>query len=134
MIGLVTTAFAGIKAQKFKVSQHEDGYQIWFEAEDHTERLPDNDKFFPVVVKDGAFSQAITRTGKGGGRISCTFDVSQAGGKGGEWYFWGRVINPSNTSNFLLVDDHKGDEIPNLKGKGPFNFPGQNRQRAFEQS
>jgi len=104
MIGLVTTAFAGIKAQKFKVSQHEDGYQIWFEAEDHTERLPDNDKFFPVVVKDGAFSQAITRTGKGGRCISCT------------------------------VDDHKGDEIPNLKGKGPFNFPGQNRQRAFEQS
>ena len=81
MIGLVTTAFAGIKAQKFKVSQHEDGYQIWFEAEDHTERLPDNDKFFPVVVKDGAFSQAITRTGKGGGRISCTFDDSQPGGK-----------------------------------------------------
>lgn len=32
------------------------------------------------------------------------------------------------------LEDHKGDEIPNLKGKGPFNFPGQNRQRAFEQS
>ena len=89
MIGLVTTEFAGIKAQKFKVSQHKDGHQIWFEAEDYTERLPDNDEFYPVVAKDGAFGQAITRTGNGGGRISYTFDISQADGKGGEWYFLG---------------------------------------------
>ena len=134
MIGLVTTAFAGIKAQKFKVSQHKDGHQIWFEAEDYTERLPDNDEFYPVVAKDGAFGQAITRTGNGGGRISYTFDISQADGKGGEWYFWGRVINPSNTSDFMLIESDPEDKgrIPTA---APFAAAGLGKDdRIFEQS
>ena len=76
----------------------------------------------------------INRTGMTGGYIRWTFDIKKAGGKGGGWYFWGRVINPQNTSDFILVEGHKGDNIPDLKGKGPFVFAGQNGQRAFEQN
>ena len=61
-------------------------------------------------------------------------DVKRAGGKGGEWYFWGRVITPQNTSDFILIDGNKSDNPPKLKGKGPFNLAGQNDQRAFEQN
>ena len=69
-----------------------------------------------------------------GGYIRWTFDIKRAGGKGGDWYFWGRVINPQNTSDFILVEGHKGDNIPDLKGKRPFGVAGNNGQRAFEQN
>ena len=60
---------------------------------------------------------------------TAVFDISQAGGKGGEWYFWGRVINPSNLSDWLVVDGYPGDKIPALKGKDIFNIQGVVPQR-----
>jgi hypothetical protein len=62
--------------------------------------------------------------------IIYTFDVSLAGGKGGTWYFWGRVINPNNNSDFLLVEGHPGDPMPvTLPMSGLVNG-----HRVFEQS
>ena len=40
------------------------------------------------------------------------FRHKRAGGKGGKWYFWRQVVNPSNTSDFLLVGSHKGGIFP----------------------
>ncbi|MHC4190145.1 MAG: hypothetical protein ACYSUB_10805, partial [Planctomycetota bacterium] len=106
--------------KNFKISKYRGGHQIWFEAEDYDERNPDTDQFYPVVDADGAFGQAITRAGGSGGMIRWTFDISAADGRGGTWYFWGRILNPAGQSDFMLVEGHPGDaEIPT----GP-PFPG----------
>jgi hypothetical protein len=96
-----------------RVSNYGGGHQIWFEAEDYDERDPDTDQFYPVVGKDGAFGKAITRAGGEGGMIRWTFDISAAGDNGGTWYFWYRGINPSNSSDYMLVEGDPDDaEIP----------------------
>jgi hypothetical protein len=110
-----------------KVSNYGGGSQVWFEAEAYDERNPDTDQHYKVVDKDDAFGKAITRMG-GGGMISWTFDISKAGGKSGEWYFWGREINPSNQSDYLLVKGDPGDKkIPD----GP-PFPQGDAQAPFD--
>ncbi|MBM3240189.1 hypothetical protein FJZ31_28220 [Candidatus Poribacteria bacterium] len=112
----------------FKVSNYGGSHQIWFEAEAYDERKPDADQYYKVVAKDDAFGKAINRTGQSGGMISWTFDISKAKGKSGEWYFWGREINPSNQSDYLLVKGDSGDkEIPN----GP-PFPGGDGAKPFD--
>jgi len=114
--------------ENFKVSEHGGGHQIWFEAEDYDERNPDTDQYYPVVDEAGAFGQAITRAGGAGGMIRWTFDISRAGGKSGTWYFWARIINPSNQSDYMLVEGDPGDaEIPT----GP-PFPGSDGTAPFE--
>jgi len=106
---LITVPVYAVKNYKF--SNYAGGHQIWFEVEDYDERDPDTDEYFPVVYKSGAFGQAITRTGVPGGMISWTFDISKAGGKGGTWYFWGRVINPEGSSDFMFVEGSPGDPV-----------------------
>jgi len=96
--------------EKFKTSNFGGAHQIWFEAEDFDERIPDTDECFPVVDAAGAFGQAISRGGDGG-RISWTFDISAADGKGGTWHFWGRVLNPDNRSDYMLVEGDPGDPV-----------------------
>jgi len=106
--------------KSYKTSHFGNARQIWFEVEDYDERNPDTQAFYPVVDAAGAFGKAITRAGGAGGMIRWTFDISAAGGKGGTWYFWGRIINPSNSSDYMLVEGDPGDPtIP----KGP-PFPG----------
>jgi hypothetical protein len=96
-----------------KVSNHGNGHQIWFEAEDFDERNPNTPDYSPVVDQAGAFGKALGRTGAAGGMLRWTFDIGVAGGKGGTWYFWGRVLNPNNRSDFLLIkDDPQGPPIP----------------------
>ncbi|MHC4507667.1 MAG: hypothetical protein ACYTAO_01740 [Planctomycetota bacterium] len=96
--------------ETFKVSNYGGGHQIWFEAE-HFDELDPSD-FCQVVDQAGAYGQAVTRGG-GNGRVRWAFDVSKAGGTGGTWYFWGRVLNPDNRSDFMLVEGHPGDpQIP----------------------
>jgi len=102
----------------FKVSQLGGAHQIWFEVEDYDERNPDTDEHYPVVDADDAFGQAINRTGVGGGMIRYTFDISAAGGSGGDWYFWARIINPNNTSDYLLVEGDPDD--PDIPDGPPF--------------
>jgi hypothetical protein len=109
VVSLLTTPVHAVK--NFKISSYGGGHQIWFEVEDFDERSPENDQYYPVVDADGAFGQAITRAGDAGGMIRWTFDISLAGGKGGTWYFWGRVLNPDNRSDFLLVEGHPGDPV-----------------------
>ncbi len=70
--------------ENFKISNYAGAHPIWFEAEDFDERIPDTDECFPVVDAAGAFGQTISRGGDGG-RISWTFDISAADGKGGTW-------------------------------------------------
>ncbi len=41
------------------------------------------------------------------------FDISEAGGGGGTWYLWCRMINPTNRSEWLWVLGDDGDEVPN---------------------
>jgi len=106
---LLTTPVHAVK--NFKISGYEGGHQIWFEVEEFDERDPEGDQYYPVVDADGAFGQAITRAGDEGGMIRWTFDISTAGGKGGTWYFWGRVLNPENRSDFMLVEGHPGDPV-----------------------
>jgi len=99
--------------QNAKVSNVGGVSQVWFEAEDYDVRDPDTDDYYIVVDKDGAFGKTITRAGDGGGMINWTFDVSAAGGSGGTWYFWGRVHNVGNVSDYMLVEGDPDDaEIP----------------------
>ena len=96
-LGLTMPAYA---VKNVKVSNHGNGRQIWFEAEDFDERNPNTADYSPVVDQAGAFGKALGRTGASGGMMRWTFDISAAGGKGGTWYFWGRVLNPNNRSDF----------------------------------
>ncbi|MBM3239043.1 hypothetical protein FJZ31_22345 [Candidatus Poribacteria bacterium] len=125
---LLLTAASAYAVKVFKISNYGGGRQIWFEAEAYDERNPDNDQYYKVVDKDGAFGKTITRTGVVGGMIRWTFDISAAGGKGGTWYFWGRTTNPNNQSDYLLVLGDPGDKkIP----EGP-PFPGGDAVEPFD--
>ncbi len=118
----------------FKISNYAGGHQIWFEAEDYDELDPSG--FCQVVDEAGAFGKAVTRGG-GNGMVRWTFDISVAGGKGGTWYFWGRVLNPDNRSDFMLVEGDPGDaEIPGPPYPGGDSAPEFNRDddRIFEQT
>ncbi len=111
-IALVLTMPA-YAVKNFKISSYGNGHQIWFEAEDFDERNPNTADYSPVVDQAGAFGKAVGRTGAAGGMMRWTFDVSAAGGKGGTWYFWGRVLNPNNRSDYLLIQgDPQGPPIP----------------------
>jgi hypothetical protein len=112
----------------FKTSNFGNAHQIWFQAEDYDERNPDTDQYYPVVDAAGAFGKAVTRAGGAGGMIRWTFDISAAGGKGGTWYFWGRIINPSNMSDYMLVKGDPGDPV--IPDKPP--FPGGSGSAPFD--
>jgi len=137
---LVTLLFATapvLAVETIKVSNYGGAHQIWFEVEAFDERSPDVDTFYTVVDADGAFGQAINRTVRGQGMIRWTFDISKAGGSGGTWYFWGRVINPGNASDFMIVEGDPDD--PPLPDGPPFPRPGsaqgfENAQRAFDEN
>jgi hypothetical protein len=100
--------------ETFKVSNYGGGTQIWFEVEHFDERNPDNDSSFALSDEPGAYGRSINSLSGDAGAtmIRYTFNIGAAGGKGGTWYFWGRVINPSNQSDFMLVDGHPGDQTP----------------------
>ncbi len=124
--------------KNFKTSNYGKGHQIWFEAEDFDERNPNTADYSPVVDSQGAFGKAVGRTGASGGMMRWTFDISAAGGKGGTWYFWGRVLNPNNRSDFLLIEgDPQGPPIPSGPpfpagdGTAPFVTA---RDRIFEET
>ena len=113
--------------KNMKISGYGGGHQIWFEAEDFDERNPESGQYFPVVDEAGAFGQAVSRAGGVGGMIRWTFDISTAGGTGGTWYFWGRVINPINQSDWMIVEGDPDDpEVPS----GP-PFPGTTSAAEF---
>lgn len=120
--------------KEFKVSSFAGAVQIWFEAEDFDERNPEGDRYFRVTgegnapaAPKGAFGAAVTRSGGPGGMIRWDFDISYTEGKGGIWYFWARVYNPNNMSDYLLVKDDPDDDIPN----GP-PFPGGDMAKPFD--
>jgi len=122
--------------KNYKISNYGKGHQIWFEAEDFTERNPNAADYSPVVDQAGAFGKAVGRTGAAGGMMRWTFDISATGGKGGTWYFWGRVLNPNNRSDYLLIEgDPQGPPIPSGPsfpagdGTAPFTNA---RDRIFE--
>jgi hypothetical protein len=132
LVALLLVTMPVYAVEIFRVSNVGGGSQIWFEVEDYDERNPDEDQYYKLVDKDDAFGQAINRTGVAGGMIRWTFDISKADGGGGTWYFWARLINPNNTSDFMAVAGHPGDDI--LDGP-PYNVPGWgNDKRVFEQS
>jgi regulation of enolase protein 1 (concanavalin A-like superfamily) len=131
---LTVPVYAG---KNYKISNYGGGHQIWFEAEDYDERNPDTAQYYPVVDQAGAFGKAITRAGGAGGMIRWVFDISAAGGKGGTWYFWGRVIDPSNQSDYMLVEGDPDDAtiptgppFPGNSGTAPFTDAD---DRVFEQ-
>ena len=127
----------------YRVSAAGGANQIWFEAEDYDERAPDandaGDEYYLVVPHAGANGKAITRAGGNGGYIKWTFDVSAAGGAGGEWRFWARVINPNNTSDYLVVEGSDDEKIAAALALG-VPYPGRpgpfvdGEDRIFEQS
>jgi len=134
-LALTMPAYA---VKNVKVSNYGQGHQIWFEAEDFDERNPNTADYCPVVDQAGAFGKAVGRTGAAGGMMRWTFDISAAGGKSGTWYFWGRVLNPNNRSDFLLIaGDPQGPPIPSGPpfpagdGTAPFVTA---RDRIFEET
>jgi len=136
LAALLLITMPAYAVKKCKISSYGGAHQIWFEVEDYDKRDPDTDQYFRVVDRAGAFGKAITRAGGAGGMIRWIFDISQAGGKGGTWYFWGRVINPSNQSDFMVVEGHPGD--PTLPAGPPYpgtsSAPGfTNSHRVFEE-
>ncbi len=124
-LALTMPAYA---VKTFKTSNFGNAHQIWFEAEDYDERNPDTNQFYPVVDAAGAFGKAVTRAGDQGGMIRWTFDISAAGGKGGTWYFWARLNNPGNTSDYMLVKGDPGDAV--IPDKAP--FPGEDGAAPFD--
>ena len=122
----------------YKVSQNAGGHQIWFEAEAFDERNPDNEDHYVVVNQGDANGQAINRAAGSGGYVKYTFDISQAGGVAGTWYFWCRLINPNNTSDYLVVEGVDDQKIADALDMDP--FPGRpgpfldGEDRIFEQS
>jgi len=120
--------------EEFKVSDFAAAIQIWFEAEDFDERNPEGDRYFIVTgqpgapeAPKGAFGEAVTRRGGSGGMIRWDFDISFTEGEAGTWYFWGRVHNVGNLSDYMLVKDDPDDDIPN----GP-PFPGGDAAAPFD--
>ncbi len=127
-IGLFLITAPVHAVRNMKISNYGGGHQIWFEAEDYDERNPDTDQYYPVVDAADAFGQAITRAGGAGGMISWTFDISAADGKAGTWFFWARVLNPDNRSDYMLVEADPGDaEIPAAPP-----FPGDDGTAPFD--
>ena len=121
----------------YRVSEFGNGNQIWFEANFYDERVPDEDQFYQVVPKTGAFfNDAVNRTDNTGGYLRFDFDLTETAGAGGTWYFWGREINPNNQSDYLFVEGHPGDdpipfdEDPIPGGEGTFG----NDKRIFEEN
>ena len=116
---LLMQPFIGFAVEEFKVSEYGKGEQIWFEAEAFDER--DSEDAYKlgkgekaVDPADGAFGDIVTNTGRDGW-ILYRFDISRAGGKAGEWRFIGRLINPSNHSDWLWVLGDDGNVIPKDK-------------------
>ena len=114
MMLLISTSLWAV--ENIKVSEYGDGVQIWFQAEDFDERSPNEnyklgDEEGALDPADGAFGDIITNAG-GNGWILYRFDISRAGGEAGQWRFIGRIINPSNASDWLWVLGDDGDEIP----------------------
>ena len=134
IFGLLLLATSSVSAVEiFKISNYGGASQIWFEVEDYDERNPDDDRNFALSDEPGAFGRSINSLdvgGDGAAYVRYTFDISKAGGSGGTWYFWGRVINPSNQSDFMVVEGHPGDPISvTLPVSGLVNG-----QRIFEQN
>ena len=109
------TSFA---VEEFKVSENGKGEQVWFEAEAFDDR--DSEDVYKlgkgekaVDPADGAFGDIVTNVG-GQGWLLYTFDISRAGGKAGDWRFIGRLINPSNHSDWLWVLGDDGAKIPEV--------------------
>jgi hypothetical protein len=120
--------------EEFKVSAFAGSVQIWFEAEAFDERIPDSSQYFQVTGEPGApdtpkdaFDEAITRRGGAGGAILWRFDIKYADGDEGIWYFWARVLNPNNMSDYMMVEGDPEDEIP----EGP-PFPGSDGTPPFD--
>ena len=139
LAALMPTPSYALKA--FKVSNHNvanaagKGNQIWFEVEDYTKMSPEGNEHWTTEKMDKAYGKTVlSPTGKFGTMLRFDFDISACGAsaKGGEWYFWARLVNPNNLSEFLLVKGHPSDTIPAEapKDRGPFN----NKQRIFEES
>lgn len=132
---LVCVPISVFAVKEFKVSANGGGVQIWFEAEAFDERNPEGEQYFKVTGKQnnpkapaGAFGEAITRSGAAGGMIRWDFDISYVDGKSGNWTFWGRVLNPNNMSDYMLVKDDQNDKkIPDA-----FPFPGGDAVAPFD--
>jgi hypothetical protein len=138
-----TTPVRAVK--EFRTSHYAGGNQIWFEAETFDERDPA--KTYQLRTAEaklkttaGVFGDAITNPrGVDGGWLLYRFDISQIGGKAGTWYFWGRVVNPNNQSDWLWVVgvDGKGNDVPVAKPKeiaDAADVLAQAKHRIFEAS
>lgn len=143
LLVLLVATVPAYAVDAFRVSELGGGHQVWFEAENYDERDPEANaeglEYYQVVDKEDAFGQAITRPGGAGGYIKWVFDISAANGVGGEWRFWARVINPNNTSDFLVVEGSDDAKIADAFAMG-VPYPGRpgpfvdGEDRIFEQS
>lgn len=105
--------------EEFKISEYGNGKQIQFKAEHFDER--DSEDVYKLGIaegakepSDGVYGDIVTNVG-GDGWIRYNFDISHADGESGDWRFIGRVINPTNHSDWLWVLGDDGDEIPQAK-------------------
>ena len=128
ILALLFAATSAYAVSEAKVSSSGGAHQIWFEAEDYDVRDPDTDEFYLVADQaEASGGKAITRVNAAGGMISWTFDISASGGSGGTWYFWYRGLNPSNSSDYMLVEGDPDD--PDIPAALP--YPGSDGSAPF---
>ena len=130
LVILISIPGTALAVREVKVSSIGGAHQLWFEAEAYDQRDPDTDEFYLIAPSPpaGVFDQAMTRAGGAGGTISWTFDISQPGGAGGEWYFWARIVSPDNQSDYMLVDGDP-DDVPIPTGPP---YPGEDGTPPFD--
>ena len=118
LIMMLSISVTSWSVEEFKVSKYGDGVQIWFEAEAYDDRSRNKNYRLGAEVAldpaDGAFGDIVTNAG-GDGWLLYRFDISMAGGEAGLWRFIGRILNPSNASDWLWVLGDDGDVIPQVK-------------------
>lgn len=108
---------------EFRISANGAGVQIWFEAEKFDDRDPGKGYSLTkaeaklAVPKDTFGDECLSPRTNDNSWILYKFDIKQAGGKKGVWYFWGRIINPGNLSDWLWVigDPNDSKDIPNAR-------------------
>ncbi|MEK7397228.1 MAG: hypothetical protein AAB116_09850 [Candidatus Poribacteria bacterium] len=105
---------------EYKISSSNAGVQIWFEAENFDDRDPGKGYSLTkaeaklAVPKDTFGGECISPRTNDNSWVMYKFDIRSTGGKRGKWYFWGRIINPNNQSDWLWVigDPNDSKDIP----------------------
>ena len=123
LIVLISVPMPAYAVEEFRVSSNGAGVQIWFEAEAFDARDPGKGYSLTkaeaklAVPQDTFGGECISPRTNDNSWVLYNFDIKQADGKRGIWYFWGRILSPNNQSDWIWVigDPSDSKEIPNAR-------------------